>query len=132
MSTDQTEILRKSNTLHQHIEMNIHKIKEELVGLALKDKRLDKIGEEYKSFQDNIVKFLSLLKGPSKGPSKDLDISDELEKIKSIMERLKNAYNEFINENEDFDYKKERFLKILEEIIINIREVNTVVTKNYL
>ncbi|MBD3230101.1 MAG: hypothetical protein GF329_18120 [Candidatus Lokiarchaeota archaeon] len=129
MSGKKNQILKRSNTLHQHIEMNIREMKEKIRKISLKDLNLDEIKEEYTSFENNVDAFLSLLQNPE---VEELGLDDKLDQTKLILDRLQNSHNKIIDENGSFDYNKKQFLNILEEILTVIRELNAIVTENFL
>jgi uncharacterized coiled-coil DUF342 family protein len=124
-----TEILQKSNSLHQMIEENIDIIIKKLNQFISQEEKKRKTREIFKNLESNIDLFLNEIKKLSKDK---LDISAKLQNTDRELNELKTCMRGFSQSSENFDYEKKLLKNKLFAVLINIRELNSKLTKLFL
>lgn len=124
-----TEILKKSNSLHQKIEENIDNIIKKLNQFIPPEDKIAKTQEIFENMKSNIDSFLIEINKISKD---ELEISNRLENTNKELNDLKTSIKNFSQPSENFDYKKKLLKNKLYAVLINIRELNSKLTKIFL
>ena len=124
-----TEILKKSNSLHQTIEENIDNIIKKLNQFIPPEDKIKETGVIFNILESNIDLFLGQIK---KLPEDKLEISSKLQNTNLELNNLKNSMNTFSQSSENSDYEKGLLKNRLNAVLINIRELNSELTKLFL